>query len=362
MNLIYINMENFSLLELYGIKKRLIQENYGDVELMDLVLETIKNKEELLLETSATGGPSAGGMGAVVSAQPGALPGQTGTTGSGDVSFTFKKEKRKKGGPSQVSDLRDLKDVKTDKVEDIKESYNLTEDESLLIDDCIIELIDMGFEINKVNADSEDQEYDIDDDTQGNFKSQEIRISLFKQVEKLWRGNLQLRYSFDKNEVYKKNISTLRPNRDLEDYESKIVDIAEEASYKLINHLEYTSGELMVEFLVAGSAMPYDKLRHVNINVHIILNRNIYPTNESYNDIQEYTSQITNHFKSYNIRPIVLNHILDQCQDQISEYYEEGKDPKFFVDEIVKDMELDSGGFMAHKVGSAGYSKVIKYL
>lgn len=313
--------------------------------------------------TAAANASTTAGMGAVSNAQPGAIAGTTGTEGSGDVSFYMldkKGKKIKKGNPSEVSDARYLAPAKG--ITKLKESYKLTEEENSLVEDCLVELIDMEFEMKEYKIDSEDEEYDIDDDTQGSFKSQEIRISLFKQVEKLWRGNLQLRYSFDKNEVYKKNISTLRPNRDLEDYESKIVDIAEEASYKLINHLEYTSGELMVEFLVAGSAMPYDKLRHVNINIHIILNRNVYPTNESYNDIQEYTRQITNHFKSYNIRPLVLNHIIDQCQDQISQYYEEGKDPKFFVDEIVKDMELDSGGFMAQKMGSAGYSKVIKYL
>ena len=326
-------------------------------------MKFIKKYKSFLEDGNASVNASTGGMGAVVSAQPGALPGQTGTTGSGDVSFTFKKEKRKKGGPSQVSDLRDLKDAKTDKVEDIKESYNLTEDESLLIDDCIIELIDMGFEINKVNADSEDQEYDIDDDVQGNFKSQEIRISLFKQVEKLWRGNLQLRYSFDKNEVYKKNISTLRPNRELEDYESKIVDVAEESSYKLINHLGYTSGELMIEFLVSGSAMPYDKLRHVNINVHIILNRNFYPVDEAYNNEQEYINDIIDIFKGYNIRPLVLNKILDFYNDQIIDDYNNGKQPSEFVDMIVKDMELGSGGYMSQVVGSKGWNnRVIKYL
>ena len=238
-------------------------------------MKYLKNYKKFNEDGNATVGASTSGMGAVVSSQPGALPGTTGTEGSGDVGFTFKKEKRKKGDPSKVTDMRDLEPAKgITKVEDIKESYKLTDNESLVIEDCVIELIDMGFEINKVNVDSEDQEYDIDDDTQGNFKSQEIRISLFKQVEKIWRGNLQLRYSFDKNEVYKKNISTLRPNRELEDYESKIIDVAEEASYELINHLEYTSGDLMVEFLVAGSAMPYDKLRHVNINVHIIIRRN----------------------------------------------------------------------------------------
>jgi hypothetical protein len=228
--------------------------------------------------TAAANASTTAGMGAVSNAQPGAIAGTTGTEGSGDVSFYMldkKGKKIKKGTPSEVSDARYLAPAKG--ITKLKESYKLTEEENSLVEDCLVELIDMEFEMKEYKIDSEDEEYDIDDDTQGSFKSQEIRISLFKQVEKLWRGNLQLRYSFDKNEVYKKNISTLRPNRDLEDYESKIVDIAEEASYKLINHLEYTSGELMVEFLVAGSAMPYDKLRHVNINVHIILNRNVYP-------------------------------------------------------------------------------------
>ena len=312
---------------------------------------------------TATVGATTAGVGAVSNAQPGALPGQTGTTGSGDITFTFKKEKRKKGGPSQVTDLRDLKDVKTDKVEDIKESYRLTEEETSLVEDCLVELIDMGFEMKEYKIDSEDEEYDIDDDTQGNFKSQEIRISLFKQVEKLWRGNLNLRYSFDKNKVYKKNISTLRPNRELEDYESEIVDGVEEASYKLINHLEYTSGDLMVEFLVAGSAMPWNGQRNISINVHIILRRNVYPTNEAYNNEQEYINDIIDQFKDYNIRPLVLNDILDFYNDEITDNYNNDKQPKEFVDMIVKDMELDSGGFMSQRMGSAGWNnKVIKYL
>jgi hypothetical protein len=330
-------------------------------------MKFIKKYKSFLEDGNASVNTSTGGMGSVVSAQPGALPGQTGTTGSVDVSFTFKKEKRKKGGPSQVSDLRDLKDVKTDKVEDIKESYKLTDDESLLIEDCIIELIDMGFEINKVNVDSEDQEYDIDDDTQGNFKSQEIKISLFKQVKKYWRGNLLLGYSFDKNEVYKKNTSTLRPKKELEDYESKIVDVAEEASYLLINHLEYTSGDLIVEFLVAGSAMPnfidHGDIRPININVHIILRRNFYPVDEAYNNEQEYINEIIDKFKGYNIRPLVLNQILDFYNDQIIDNYNSGKQPNEFVDMIVKDMELGSGGYMSQRVGSKGWNnKVIKYL
>lgn len=326
-------------------------------------MKHLKRYKAFLEDGTATATAATAGMGAVSNAQPGALAGTTGSEGSGDVSFYMldKKGKRiKKGTPSEVSDARYLAPAKG--ITKLKESYKLTEEENSLVEDCLVELIDMGFEMKEYKIDSEDEEYDIDDDTQGSFKSQEIRISLFKQVEKTWRGNLQLRYSFDKNEVYKKNISTLRPNRELEDYESEIVDAVEEASHKLINHLEYSSGDLMVEFLVAGSAMPWNENRHISINVHIVLNRNVYPTNESYDDVQEYTNQIMSLLKEFNIRPVVLNHILDQCQDQISQYYEEGKDPKFFVDEIVKDMELDSGGFMAQKMGSAGYNRVIKYL
>jgi hypothetical protein len=62
------------------------------------------------------------GMGAVVSAQPGAFAGTTGTTGSGDVGFVLganPKKKRKKGNPSQVSDLRDLKEVDTEKTDTV---------------------------------------------------------------------------------------------------------------------------------------------------------------------------------------------------------------------------------------------------
>jgi hypothetical protein len=94
-------MEHFSLIELYGIKKRMVAENYSDQELFNLVLETIESKEKSILEdTSATGGPagSVGGMGAVVSAQPSGLAGTTigpnwasggGTTGSGDISVPY---------------------------------------------------------------------------------------------------------------------------------------------------------------------------------------------------------------------------------------------------------------------------------
>ena len=306
-----------------------------------------------------------GGMGAVSNAGVGALAGVGGTPGSGDVTFTFKKEKRKKGNPSQVSDMRDLSPAKgVNKVDDIKESKKeLTQDENDTIQDCLVELLDMGFEVNQIELDSEDEEYDLDDDNQGKFKSQEIRISLFKQVEKVWRGNLSLRYKFDKNEFYHWHTSTLRPGGNkLEQYESEIVEVSEDTSHKLINHLDYTSGTMTIYFEAPGMVTNWNWERNINVNIHIVLNRNIYPTNESYNDEQEYINDIIDMLSNYNIRPVVLTHIINQYEDQITNYFNDGKSPKFFVDEIVKDFELDSGGFLSHRLGSKSWQDSIKYL
>jgi len=67
-------------------------------------LRTFKTFED------ATANASTAGSGDIVAAQPGDLPGTFGTDGSGDIGFTFKKEKRKKGGPSEVCDVRDLEE------------------------------------------------------------------------------------------------------------------------------------------------------------------------------------------------------------------------------------------------------------
>jgi hypothetical protein len=92
-------MKHLSLMELYQIKSRFLKENHSDEVLFEQIVSTIKQKESLILEdTSATGGPSVGGMGAVVNAQPSGLAGTTigtnwasggGTVGSGDVSIPY---------------------------------------------------------------------------------------------------------------------------------------------------------------------------------------------------------------------------------------------------------------------------------
>ena len=66
----------------------------------------------LFKEDATCNASTTSGMGAVSAAQPGALAGTTGTEGSGDIGFTFKKEKRKKGDPTKVTDMRDLSPAK----------------------------------------------------------------------------------------------------------------------------------------------------------------------------------------------------------------------------------------------------------
>jgi|LauGreDrversion4_2_1035121.scaffolds.fasta_scaffold188365_3 hypothetical protein len=73
--------------------------------------------------TATVNASNTAGMGAVVAAQPGALPGVPGTSGSGDIGFGLGsgepiKRRRKKGKPSQVSDLRDLKEEETNSVDE----------------------------------------------------------------------------------------------------------------------------------------------------------------------------------------------------------------------------------------------------
>ena len=92
-------MEHLSLMELYQIKSRFLKEDHSDEVLFEQIVSTIKQKESLILKyTSATCGPSFGGMGAVVNAQPSGLAGTTigtnwasggGSVGSGDVSIPY---------------------------------------------------------------------------------------------------------------------------------------------------------------------------------------------------------------------------------------------------------------------------------
>ena len=94
-------MSKLSLYQLNCIKDLMVKENLTNNSDYKVICEKINNIESIMEDgggTSATGGPSVGGMGAVVSAQPSGLAGATigtnwasggGTVGSGDVSVPY---------------------------------------------------------------------------------------------------------------------------------------------------------------------------------------------------------------------------------------------------------------------------------
>lgn len=230
------------------------------------------------------------GMGAVSAAQPGGLAGTTGTSGSGDLGFTFKKEKRKKGDPTEVSDMRDLEPAEgITKVEEIKESemvkFLLSKykrdpaydpNTRNMINDCLIELYDTDFELTMMDYDKQRFSVDLDEEETGYFDQEELRISLNKNVSQYWDGNITINCKFDEGGIWSNDISTLRARgKSLNEFEQSLFDLVEEVSRKLIGNLDYEKGSFGIQWLVAGSAMPYKSERNTSVNVHFILENNL---------------------------------------------------------------------------------------
>ncbi len=235
-----------------------------------------KFQENAVATASSTAGP-----GPVVAAQPGVLPGTFGEPGSGDLGFTFKKERRKKGDPSQVTDMRDLAPAKgITKVEDIKESDisfrprdpRYDSETRNLINDCIVELYDLDFDLTMIDYQKERYSIDLDDEETGYFYQEELRISLHKTITKKWTGNITINCKFDEIGITNKSFSTLRAQGDnLDETEQQMFNLVEEVAMKLIGTLEYQSGDFSISFLVAGSAMPTNSERNINTNISFSL-------------------------------------------------------------------------------------------
>jgi hypothetical protein len=210
--------------------------------------------------TATANASNTSGMGAVVAAQPGALPGTFGTDGSGDIGFTFKKEKRKKGKPSEVSDLRDLEPAKD--VTKVEESISNKKEKDLIFD-CLLDLLDEEFGITDI------EEYPRSILTKDELiTSREIIISLHKNVYKKWRGNIEIRYEFNKEGIISsRSLSNNEPG----DGEIQLINLIDDCSHRLINLLNFKTGEFKFSCLVVGSAMPWNTERNVNINIGISL-------------------------------------------------------------------------------------------
>lgn len=81
---------------------------------------------------------------------------------------------------------------------------------------------------------------------------------------------------------------------------------------------------------------------------------------ESY-DEEEYFIEVETQLKNKNITPSDLSKILDFYSDEISKNWEDGKQPKEFVDKIVNDLEIGSGGYYNMKFSQIK-QPIIKYL
>lgn len=227
---------------------------------------------------------SSGGMGDVSSSQPGALAGTTGEPGSGDLGFTFKKEKRKKGDPTEVSDMRDLEPAEgITKVEEIKESRDPSLDAvtKSKINDCIVELLDLDFELNGIDYKTLFGIGDLARETETEYfapqisETEELKISLHKQINKIWTGNMSVKCKFDVKGIISKRVTTLRgQGPEMDKAEKELFDLVEEISAKIINSLDYKFGQFSIMWRVSGPAMPWNSDRTIDIDIDVILNNN----------------------------------------------------------------------------------------
>jgi hypothetical protein len=236
------------------------------------------------LENATVSASSTAGSGPVTNATVGAVPGSGPMNGSGDVTFFLndRRKKRTKGNPSQVSDLRDLET--TAEVTHVKESNddssrdpNINPYIKKTVDNCLVELLyDQDFELNFMDYDIQKHSVDLDDEEVGYFTQEELRISLNKNIQDVWHGNMTITGKFDESGIISTDISTLRASgKSLNKFEQSLFDLVEEISQKLLGNLDYERGSFRISFEVAGSAMPYAWSRNISVNVHFTLENNL---------------------------------------------------------------------------------------
>ena len=231
-------------------------------------------------ENAVATASSTAGSGPVVSATVGSLPGVGVMDGSGDLGFVLKKEKRKKGDPTKVTDMRDLAPAKgVTKVEDIKESEMTLRprdpaydsETRNMINDCLIELYDLDFELGLMDYNKQRNEEET-----GYFNQEELRISLNKTINQVWTGNMIIICKFNESGVISKDVMTLRASgKSLSQSEEELLYLVEEIAQKLIGNLDYEGGSFKIQWQVAGSAMPYNSERNISVNVQFSLESNL---------------------------------------------------------------------------------------
>ncbi len=74
-------------------------------------------------------------------------------------------------------------------------------------------------------------------------------------------------------------------------------------------------------------------------------------TYESYWTEQEYISDVVSGLSKYNVSPVELKKLIGAYEKDILACRDAGKNPKEFTDKIVKDLELEQGGFGTPMMG-----------
>jgi len=229
------------------------------------------------LENAAASASSSAGMGAVANATVGGAPGTATLSGSGDVSFyMLDKKKRKKGNPSQVTDLRDLAPTReiTKLTESVSRDPKLNGEIQQIIKNCTFEITDQDFDLELLIYDVDRHFLDGSNEKTGNdwIDYEELRISFYKPILANWTGNYHIRCNFDENGEKSRRISTLRARgSEMSREEQMLFDIVEDVAIKLIRNLDYQRGSFDISWRVAGSAMPWNTKREVDVNIHFVL-------------------------------------------------------------------------------------------
>lgn len=239
-------------------------------------MRKIKRYKQFFEDSTSTAS-STSGSGDISNPTVGSIPGIPGLPGSGDLSFYLRSRKRKKGKANQVTDLRDLAPAK--EVTHLKESLDfshrmpeLNPDIKSIVNECLSELTDEDFELNMLKYDNNRESVEIDEDESGEFIQEELRISLHKVVNMIWVGNMILRGNFKEVEEIKTYTLTLRASgKELNEEENNLLEMVKVASLRLKDFLEYQSGVFNISWTVAGSAMPYNSEREINVNIGFTL-------------------------------------------------------------------------------------------
>jgi hypothetical protein len=117
---------------------------------------------------------------------------------------------------------------------------------------------------------------DLDEEETGYFNQEELRISLNKTINQVWTGNMIIICKFNESGVISKDVMTLRASgKSLSQSEEELLYLVEEIAQKLIGNLDYEGGSFIIQWQVAGSAMPYNSERNISVNVQFSLENNL---------------------------------------------------------------------------------------